>query len=442
MRDVEDAAVACGRRGARGSRPRTGRASPSRRTAPCARRRDVAVVERRAPESLHGATLTASDSVRAGEPGLRGEALRPPGVDPERSDSVLAQEARDLDLARRRIVGTSSRTAARRRSTRRRADAAPRRAAGAAGRRSRSRSPSRAPRRPATRRSRRRRSRSRSGRRAPVTTSAASLTSNRPRSVGAGDVEQHAGGAVERRLEQRRRDGRVRAASAARFSPEAVPMPISAEPASRMIVRTSAKSRLTSPGTVIRSVMPWTPWRRMSSAMRNASVTGVFFSTTCSSRSFSITISVSTRSRRLWMPTLGLLGAPAALEAERPRDDADRQRLELAPELGHDRCGAGARAAALAGGDEDHVGALERLLQLVAALLRGGERRPPGRRRRRGRASPSSRCGSSRRRRVISSACASVLTAMNSTPLRPDSTMRLTAFVPPPPTPTTLITAR
>ena len=51
-------------------------------------------------------------------------------------------------------------------------------------------------------------------------------------------------------------DTAVRAASAARFSPEAMPMPISAEPASRMIVRTSAKSRLTMPGTVIRSVMP------------------------------------------------------------------------------------------------------------------------------------------------------------------------------------------
>ena len=42
----------------------------------------------------------------------------------------------------------------------------------------------------------------------------------------------------------------------------------------------------------------------------------------------------------------------------------------------------------------------------------------------------------------IISACASVLTAMNSTPARPASTMRLTAFVPPPPTPTTLMTAR
>ena len=42
----------------------------------------------------------------------------------------------------------------------------------------------------------------------------------------------------------------------------------------------------------------------------------------------------------------------------------------------------------------------------------------------------------------ISSACASVFTAMNSTPLRPTSIMRLTALTPPPPMPTTLITAR
>ncbi len=40
------------------------------------------------------------------------------------------------------------------------------------------------------------------------------------------------------------------------------------------------------------------------------------------------------------------------------------------------------------------------------------------------------------------SAWTSVLMAMNSTPLRPASTMRLTALVPPPPAPTTLITAR
>ena len=150
-------------------------------------------------------------------------------------------------------------------------------------------------------------------------------------------------------------------------------MPISAEPASRMIVRTSAKSRLTRPGTVIRSVMPWTPCRRMSSAMPNASVTGVFLSTTWRSRSFSITISVSTRSRRFWIPT------SACSARRRPSKPNGRvttptvECLELAAELGHDGSGAGSRAAALTGGDEDHVGALERLLQLVARLLRRGE---------------------------------------------------------------------
>ena len=72
------------------------------------------------------------------------------------------------------------------------------------------------------------------------------------------------------------------------------------------------------------------------------------------------------------MPPLGLLGAAPALERERPRDHADGERLQLAGELGHDRRGAGAGAAAFAGGDEDHVGALQRLLQLVAALLRRG----------------------------------------------------------------------
>ena len=43
---------------------------------------------------------------------------------------------------------------------------------------------------------------------------------------------------------------------------------------------------------------------------------------------------------------------------------------------------------------------------------------------------------------LINSAWASVLMAMNSTPLRPASIIRLTALTPPPPMPTTLITAR
>ena len=69
---------------------------------------------------------------------------------------------------------------------------------------------------------------------------------------------------------------------------------------------------------------------------------------------------------------LRLLGALAAFEGERPRDDADGDRLELARELGDSGCRARAGAATFAGGHEHHVRALQRLLQLVAALMGGG----------------------------------------------------------------------
>ena len=86
-----------------------------------------------------------------------------------------------------------------------------------------------------------------------------------------GDVEQDALGARDVDLEERAGDrpgGRPRRPGS---RPLARPMPMSAEPASRMIVRTSAKSRLMSPGTVMMSLIPWTPWRRTSSTTRNAS---------------------------------------------------------------------------------------------------------------------------------------------------------------------------
>ena len=80
-------------------------------------------------------------------------------------------------------------------------------------------------------------------------------------------------------------------------------MPIIAEPASAITVRTSAKSRLIWPGVVIRSVIPWTPWRRMSSAIRKASWTEVRRSTTSSSFWFGTMISVSTLARSLSIPS-------------------------------------------------------------------------------------------------------------------------------------------
>mmetsp|Transcript_3347 Transcript_3347/g.13368 ORF Transcript_3347/g.13368 Transcript_3347/m.13368 type:complete len:219 (+) Transcript_3347:2310-2966(+) len=88
------------------------------------------------------------------------------------------------------------------------------------------------------------------------------------------------------------------AASAARVLPLPVPMPMSAVPAFPMIARTSAKSTLMSPGRTMISEMPTTPWRRMSSATRNASLTGVPSGTIWSSLSLDTTIRVSTRSRK------------------------------------------------------------------------------------------------------------------------------------------------
>jgi hypothetical protein len=71
---------------------------------------------------------------------------------------------------------------------------------------------------------------------------------------------------------------------------------MSEDPASFMMVRTSAKSRLMRPGTVIRSLMPCTPWRSTSSTTRNASTMEVSFDTTSLRRSLGIVMSVSTLS--------------------------------------------------------------------------------------------------------------------------------------------------
>ena len=68
---------------------------------------------------------------------------------------------------------------------------------------------------------------------------------------------------------------------------------------------------------------------------------------------------------------VGLRLATPALEAERTGDDADGQRTERARDAGHDGGATGAGATALAGGDEDHVGALEDLLDLLEVVLGG-----------------------------------------------------------------------
>ena len=80
--------------------------------------------------------------------------------------------------------------------------------------------------------------------------------------LAADDVEQHAGSAGDVDVEQRAGDRRLRAASTARSAPRPRPMASSAGPASPMILRTSAKSRLMMPGRVMTSLMPWMAWQQ------------------------------------------------------------------------------------------------------------------------------------------------------------------------------------
>ncbi len=97
------------------------------------------------------------------------------------------------------------------------------------------------------------------------------------------------------------------AATRARSSPAALPTAISAAPPSDMIVRTSAKSRLIRPGTVINSLIPWIPCLNTSSASLKASCRLARLSAIWSNRSFGITIRVSTCSFSFVIPSSAVL---------------------------------------------------------------------------------------------------------------------------------------
>jgi hypothetical protein len=162
-----------------------------------------------------------------------------------------------------------------------------------------------------------------------------------------------------------------------------------------MTVFTSAKSTLTMPFCVMRSLMPLMAWYRTSSALRKASTK------LSSSSPRREQLLVRDRDQRVDVLSehgeaeLGATRALLALEEEGLGHDADGQATLLPRELRDDRRGAGARAAAHAGAHEDHVGAGDDLLEALhvlerrlAALLGVGSRR-------RGLASRSRRCGSS-----------------------------------------------
>ena len=73
------------------------------------------------------------------------------------------------------------------------------------------------------------------------------------------------------------------------------------------------------------------------------------------------------------MPTPACWARRLPSNANGPRHDADGEGAELLGQLRDDRSGARTGTAALAGGHEDHVGALERVAQLVLALHGGLE---------------------------------------------------------------------
>jgi hypothetical protein len=126
-----------------------------------------------------------------------------------------------------------------------------------------------------------------------------------------------------------------------------------------------------------------------------------------------MTISESTFASSSGDAGVGRLQAARPLEVERLGDHADRQDAHLARHPGDHRRRAGAGAAAHAGGDEQHVRAVDRLADPVDRLL--------------GAARPASGLAPAPRPVVPSwirwfaaerfSACASVLAQMKSTPL-------------------------
>ena len=233
----------------------------------------------------------------------------------------------------------------------------------------------------------------------------------------------------------------ARAALTARPSPVDEPMPMMAVPALLMIIFTSAKSVLISPGTVIRSVMPWTPCMRTSSAILKALTIEVFSFDTVSSRSLGMMMRVSTFSFRFWMPF------SAWTERRRPSKVNGRVTTPMvsAPS-------ALAISATTGAAPVPVPPPLPAVMKTMSAPFSAS--------------SISARCSSAARRPDLGIAPGAEAPGQLAPdvelqvgvahqqrlgvgvggdeldPRRPASIIRLTAFTPPPPTPTTLMTAK
>ena len=187
--------------------------------------------------------------------------------------------------------------------------------------------------------------------------------------------------------------------------------------------------------------MPWTPESSTWSALRKASSMLTARSLIDSSRSLGMTMRVSTSSRRLAMPD------SAWLARRRPSKVNGRVTTPMvrAPSERAIRATTGAPPVPVPPPSPAVTKTMSAPLSTSsissawssAAFLPTSGSAPAPRPRVSSRPTSSLTSAS-----LISSACASVLIAMNSTPLSPTSIIRLIAFTPPPPMPTTLITAR
>ena len=209
-----------------------------------------------------------------------------------------------------------------------------------------------------------------SGCAASCTSRAASLISNRPRSLPPW-MDSSTPWAPSMLASSSGLEIASSAAWTARSSPREEPMPMRAEPAPCMTDLTSAKSRLIRPGR--------------GDQVGDALDTGEQHLVGAAERVEHADGAVADRQQpvvgdddegvdllaQVGDAGLGLVGAAAALEGERAGDDTDRQGAEAPGDLGDDRRATGAGAAALAGGDEDHVGPLEDLLDLLRVVLGG-----------------------------------------------------------------------
>mmetsp|Transcript_2584 Transcript_2584/g.3965 ORF Transcript_2584/g.3965 Transcript_2584/m.3965 type:complete len:258 (-) Transcript_2584:382-1155(-) len=230
------------------------------------------------------------------------------------------------------------------------------------------------------------------------------------------------------------------AASCALIFPLPVPTPMRAVPAFFITALTSAKSTFTNPGLIIISDIPTTPCLKISSATKNASVTGVLSGTICNSLSFDTTMRVSTcfcnssmassacLIRFLPSKLNGLVTTPtvkhpqSSLATSATNGEAP---LPVPPPIPAVQ---NTRSAPL------QMRLMSEMFSMAAPFPTSGL--PPA---------PNPRVVLRPMFRVFGArervrAWASVLMAQNDTPSILVSIMRFTAFPPPPPTPSTLIT--